>query len=171
MLVYSYGLKSVKFGAIDPATGLGVSMSSVGEIYRDSAEFSQDDPEELEHFSELQDNPIISITRKGVKSIRMRLMDTAADNLVQWLGGTVTAVVDEPDIWNEPTGTPEIFKAFEFEMEDLSVVGINRGRVSAKLVPDPKRSGFTVIDVMIKVLQPMVANVPATYKIDPPAAV
>jgi hypothetical protein len=97
-------------------------------------------------------------------------MDTSADNLVKYLGGTVTEVANQPDKWNEPDNTPEIELHFEFEMEDGSKVGINRGRVSGKLLPDPKRSGFTVLELMIKVLQPLVANVPATFKIDPPAA-
>jgi hypothetical protein len=156
---------------IDAVTGLPTALADIGKIYRDTAEFTQDDPEEFEHFSELDDNPIVSKTRKGVKSIRMRLMDTAADNVVLYLGGTVTEVVDNPDKWNEPDGTPEIFKAFEFELEDGSIYGVNRGRVSGKLIPDPKRNGFTVLELMIKVLQPLVDGVPATYKVDPPAPV
>lgn len=170
MAVFSYGLKSVKVSPIDAGTGLPTALTDIGKIYRDTAEFTQDDPEEFEHYSELDDNPIVSKTRKGVKNIRMRLMDTSADNLVLYLGGTVTEVVDNPDKWNEPDDTPEIEKAFEFEMEDGSIVGINRGRISGKLIPDPKRSGFTVMELMIKVLQPLVDGVPATYKVDPPVA-
>jgi hypothetical protein len=170
MAVFSYGLKSVKVSDIDAVTGLATSLTDIGKIYRETAEFTEDDPEEFEHYSELDDNPIISKTRKGVKSIMMNLMDTSADNLVKYLGGTVTSVEGAPDKWNEPTTTPEIFKAFEVEMEDGSKYGINRGRVSGKLMPDPKRSGFTVLQLMIKVLQPLVANVPPTYKVDPPAA-
>lgn len=170
MAVFSYGLKSVKTAPITALTGLPGTLTDIGKIYRDTAEFTQDDPEEFEHFSELDDNPIISKTRKGVKQIRMRLMDTSADNLVKYLGGTVTEVALSPDKWNEPDGTPEIELHFQFEMEDGSIVGINRGRVSGKLIPDPKRSGFTVLELMVKVLQPLVSPVPATFKIDPPVA-
>jgi len=169
MAVYSYGLQSVKVSPIDPATGLATALTDIGKIYRDTAEFTQDDPEQFEHFSELDDNPIVSKTRKGVKNIMLRLMDTSADNLVKYLGGTVTEVVDTPDKWNEPNDTPEIELGFEFEMEDGAKVGVNRGRISGKLIPDPKRSGFTVLELMIKVLQPKVTGVPATFKIDPPA--
>lgn len=169
MEVFSYGLQSVKVSPIDAVTGLSTALVDIGKIYRDTAEFTQDDPEQFEHFSELDDNPIVSKTRKGVKNISLRLMDTSADNLVKYLGGTVTTVAATPDKWNEPNDTPEIELAFEFEMEDGAKVGVNRGRISGKLIPDPKRSGFTVLELMIKVLQPKVNGVPATFKIDPPA--
>ena len=167
MPTYSYGLKSVKFSPIAPLTGLPTALVDIGKIYRDSGEFTQEDSAKTQHFAELDDDPVVSISRKGVKSIRLRLMDTEASNLVKWLGGTVVEVVDEPDQWEEPDVTPTIEYAFEFEMEDGSVTGIRRGQVDAKYLPDPKRTGFTVIDVMITPLKPLITALKATYKKDP----
>jgi len=170
MATYSYGLLSAKDSAITPATGLPALLADIGKIYRDSAEFTQEDAGKTEHFSELDDDPIVSISRKGLKSIRLRLMDTSASNCVKWLGGTLVEILDEPDQWEEAEGTPRIERAFEFEMEDGSSYGIRRGMVDAKLMPDPKRAGFTVIDLMISVLKPLVDGVKSTYKKDAPAA-
>lgn len=170
MPTYSYGLKSVKDSAIDAVTGLPTALTDIGKIYRDSGEFTQEDAAKTEHFAELDDDPIISISRKGLKSIRIRLMDTSPTNLAKWIGGTVTVVVDTPDIWNEPDQTVQVERAFEFEMEDGTITGVRRGKVEAKHIIDPKRSGFSVIDMMITPLKPLVTGLTATYKRAAPAA-
>ncbi|MGY6522010.1 MAG: hypothetical protein ACXIUD_09795 [Mongoliitalea sp.] len=167
MPVYSYGLKSVKYAPIDPETKVPGAFVTVGKIYRDTGEFQQEDAAVTDHLEELSDYPVVTTNRKGLSSVRMRLMDTSAANKVIWLGGTITTVADQPDQWNEPNQHPNIEYAFEFEFEDGSIKGINRGKVMAKDMPDPKRSGFHVIDVMIKVLQPEAANLPITYSKDP----
>lgn len=167
---FSSGFKSMKFGEIDPVTGLAAVMNDVGKVYRDSAELTVEDANKIQHFSELDDDPVVIMTRKGLKSLRFRLMDTEASNLVKWLGGTVVTVVDEPDQWEEPDGTPVIEYAIEYEHEDGTIYGIRRGRIDAKLIPDPKRSGFTVIEVMVTVLKPLVDGLKSTYKRNRPVA-
>jgi hypothetical protein len=169
MATYSYGLKSVKYGAIDPVTGLPTgALADIGKIYRDTGEFTQEDAAKTQHFAELEDDPVVSFGRKGLKSIRLRLMDTAADNLVKWLGGTVVEVALSPDQWEEPDTTPVIEYAFEIETEEGAIYGVRRGQVDAKLMIDPKRSGFSVIDVMITPLKPLVGALKATFRKDPP---
>jgi hypothetical protein len=170
MPTYSYGLKSVKYSPIAALTGLPTALVDIGKIYRDSGEFTQEDSTKTQHFAELDDDPVVSISRKGLKSVRLRLMDTEASNLVKWLGGAVVTVEDAPDQWEEPDVTPAIEYAFEFEMEDGSITGIRRGQVDAKYLPDPKRTGFTVIEVTITPMKPLVAGLKATYKKNPAAA-
>lgn len=167
--VYSYGIKSVKSSAIAPVTGLPVSLTDVGELYRDTPEFVQDDPAVTEHFSELKDDPIITRQRKGAKTLSFSLMDTSAANCAKWMGGTVTSVQGQPDVWNEPADAVEIEMAFELTMEDESVYGIRRGKVMAKLIPDPKKTGITLIQVMVRPQAPLVSGLSATYKKDPSA--
>lgn len=169
MATYSFGLKSVKDSLIDAVTGLPVALADIGKIYRDTGEFTQEDATMNNHFAELDDEPVISVSRKGLKAIRIRLMDTSNENLAKWIGGTITEVVDTPDVWNEPDGTTQIERAFEFEMEDGSITGIRRGKVEAKHIIDPKRSGFSVIDLMITPLKPLVTGLTATYKKAAPA--
>lgn len=171
MPVYSYGIKSIKSSEIAAATGLPVELTDVGEVYEESADFTQEDPTTTDHMSEFKDDPIITIQRKGMKQVVFSLMDTAAANLVEWLGGTVTEVVDEPDQWEEPSVTPQIFKAMEFEFEDGSIYGIRRGKVSAKLIPSPTRAGITLLEVTVRPLQPLVEDLKSTYKRDPDPAV
>lgn len=165
--VYSYGIKSVKASAIAPLTGLPVSLTDVGELYRDTPEFTQDDPAVTEHFSELRDDPIITRQRKGAKTLAFSLMDTSAVNCAKWMGGTVTEVAGQPNTWNEPADAVEIEMAFELTMEDDSIYGIRRGKVMAKLIPDPKKTGIALIQVQVRPQAPLVAGLPATYKKDP----
>lgn len=165
--VYSYGIKAVKASAIDPDTGLPVNLTDVGDIYRDTPEFTQDDPAVTEHAAELKDDPVITRQRKGAKNLAFSLMDTSAANCAKWMGGTVTSVAGEPDIWNEPADAEEIEMALELTMEDDSVYGIRRGKVMAKLIPDPKKTGITLIQVMVRPQAPLVDGLTATYKKDP----
>jgi hypothetical protein len=165
--VYSYGVKAVKASAIAAETGLPVELVDVGEIYRDTPEFTQDDPTVTEHYSELKDDPIITRQRKGAKNLVFSLMDTSAVNCVKWMGGTVTEVAEQPDTWNEPADAVEIEMALEITMEDDSVYGIRRGKVMAKLIPDPKKTGITLIQVQVRPQAPLVDGLTATYKKDP----
>jgi hypothetical protein len=164
MPTYSWGLKSVKDSAIDPVTGLPTALTDIGKIYRDSGEFTVEDATVTNHFAELDDEPVVSVSRKGVKMVRLRLMDTSNENLAKWIGGEITEVEGEPPLWNEPDGTTQLERAFEFEMEDGTIKGIRRGKVEAKHIIDPKRTGFSVIELMITPLKPLVAGLTATYK-------
>ena len=167
MPIYSYGIKAIRTSDIVTATGLPVGLTNVGEVYEESAEFTQEDPETTDHRSEFKDDPIVTIQRKGLKQVVFMLMDTSAANCLKWLGGTVVEVTDEPDQWEEPDTTPQIFQALEFEFEDGSIYGIRRGKVSAKVIPAPTYTGMTMLEVSIRPLAPIVTGLKAVYKRDP----
>lgn len=170
MAVYSYGIKAIRSSAIVAETGLPVSLVNVGEVYEESAEFTQEDPETVDHRSEFLDDPVVTIQRKGLKEVSFSLMDTSAANLVKWLGGTVVEVVDTPDQWEEPDSTPQIFMAMEFEFEDGSIYGIRRGKISAKLIPNPTYAGITLLEVTVRAMAPTVGALKSSYKKDPVVA-
>ncbi|WP_143960231.1 hypothetical protein [Litoribacter populi] len=165
--VFSYGVRSVKASLIDPVTGLAVELEDVGEIYRDTITFTQDDPTVTDHPAELKDDPIISVQRKGAKNLALSLMDTSAANCHKYLGGTVVSVEGEPDEWNEGDTAEDIEMAFEFELEDGSTYGIRRGKVMGKLIPAPTKVGMTMIQIQVKPQQPLVAGLSSTYKRNP----
>lgn len=170
MAVYSYGIKGLKASPIDPVTGLPTALTPVGEVYEETAAFTQEDPTTVDHRSEFQDDPVITRTRKGLKQVVFSLMDTSASNCEKWIGGEVIEVADEPDQWEEPSVTPAIHMALEFEFEDGSTYGIRNGNVSAKLIPNPTYAGMTLLEVTVRPMAPKVAGLKSVYKKDPVVA-
>lgn len=163
---FAYGVKSIEASAIDAVTGLATSLADVGEVYRDSAEITVDDPTTTQHFSEFDEDPVVSTSRKGMMNLSFNLMDTSADKCLEWMGGNVVEAVGEPDIWEAPAVQPDMYKAIDITFENGSKLRIYRGKVMAKLVPNPTKPGFTVIEVMVQPVKPLVAALPAYAKID-----
>lgn len=166
MANFPFGLSSIKTGGIDAVTGLPTSLVSVGNVLRNSAELTQDDAQMTEHFAELKSDPIAVVTRNGKRLFRFTLMDVAADTVVIYAGGSVTA--GPPDVWNAPTAAPNIEKSFEITTLDGTVITINRGKVTAKVTGQASEEGRFVVEVMVTPLTPLVADVPA-FTIEDPA--
>lgn len=167
---FAYGIKSIKASLIAAETGLAVQLTDVGEVYRDTAEITVEDPATTEHFSEFTEDPIVSTARKGLMTANFNLMDTSAANCKKWMDGALVSVAENPDVWEAPEVQPEIYMAVEFEFENGSKLTIHRGKVMAKLVPNPTKPGFTVIEVMVRPTKPLVSGVPVLSKRDPAAA-
>ena len=163
---YDFGVVSIKRGGIDSVTGLPTALTDVGEIYRDTADMIPGDVDITDHFSELSSQPVIRTKRKGLTVLQFTLMDTSADVLAAYLGGTVTAVADEPDVWNEPDETPTIEASFEITTESGKVITIHRGDVTGKYIITPKRDSMNLLEVMVAIMKPLVENVPATTSKD-----
>jgi hypothetical protein len=162
----AFGVTSVKMGDIDPATGLPTALTDVGDIYRDTATMTEADGEVTNHFAERKTDPVVTIEEPGEETLQFSLMDISADNLVKYLGGTVTEVLDQPDVWNKPDGVVTIEKAFEITTDDGTIVTINRGRVRAKRNLTPTRNGIFLLEVTVRILAPKVDGVPAVTVTD-----
>jgi len=166
---YAYGVSAIKASEIDPTDGSPVELLDVGEVYRDTAEVVVDDPTVTGHFSEFSEDAIISTARKGEKTINFNLMDTSAANCQKWMGGELVEVADQPDIWEEAPVQVDLYKVIELTFENGAKYTVHRGRVMAKLVPNPTRPGFTVIQVMVRPVKPL-ADLPIISKTDPTVA-
>ncbi|MEQ8547635.1 MAG: hypothetical protein RIC03_06980 [Cyclobacteriaceae bacterium] len=155
---FASGIDSIKKGAINAGTGEGETFVDVGHIVEDTAQWEADDITFVKHYSEFSGYPIeMRPVRNGTNAIRYQLMDVAADTLIQYLGGTVTDVVDSADEWQAPIEPADIEASFQVTTEDGTVFQINRAKVMAKIVGEPTRNGKFVIDVMAEVLAPLVA--------------
>lgn len=159
----------MKVGGIDAVTGLPTSLEDVGRIYRDTGTWTVADGEETNHYAERELDPVITIQNPGVETLNFSLMDTPADTLALWAGGTVTEVVDEPDVWNKPRGPVNIEKSIEIVTADGTKFTINRGKVTAKRNLTPTRNGIFLLEISIKVMTPLVDGVPPVTIADPPA--
>lgn len=157
----AYGIQSVQKGGIDAVTGLPTGLADVGDLLQGTITMEETEGNITNFFSELKKNPVLSITEAGEKTFRFQLMDTRADTLVQYLGGTVVESPGNPDVWNEPEDHPDIEASFEIVTEDGQKFTIHRGKVMARLVGNFARTGITVIDVRVVPLEPLVDGVRA----------
>ena len=165
MAKVAFGIKSMKAGGIDPVTGLPTGLEDVGDIYRDTGSWTETDGTETNHMAERKTDPVVSIKEPGEETLVFSLMDTSAVNLEKWCGGTVTTVVDQPDVWNKPSGVTNIEKSLEIETEDGTVFTIHRGKVTTKRNLTPTRTGIFLLEVTVKPMAPLVEGVqPVTIK-------
>jgi len=162
----SYGVASIKAGGIDAVTGLPTALTSVGDVYKDTATMNETDGTETNHFAEMKTDPVITITEPGEETVEFSLMDTSADNLLAWIGGTVTTVgVD--DTWNKPRDIENIEKSLEITTEDGTVITVNRAKIMAKREHEPTRKGVMLIVVKARILTPLIDGVPPVTVADP----
>ena len=166
----AFGITSMKVGGIDPTTGLPTDLTDVGRIYRDTGTWTEEDGDETNHYAEREQDPVITIKEQGLETLNFSLMDTPADTLVLWAGGTVTEVVDEPDVWNKPRGPVNIEKSIEIVTADGTKFTIHRGKVTAKRNLTPTRNGIFLLEIQVRPMTPLVAGVPPVTIADPPAA-
>lgn len=158
---YSFGVKSLKVGGIDPVTGLPTGLESVGDVYKDTATWTEADGAVTNHYAEGKADPVVVITEQGEETFAFSLMNFNAQTLQKFLGGTVTSVVDEPDVWNKPLQVVEIEKSVELETEDGSIFTIYRGKIMAKRNVTPTKTGLNLLEVMVRPLAPLVEDLPA----------
>jgi hypothetical protein len=160
MANFSFGVKSIKAGGIDAITGLPTGLADVGDVYEGTATLDQEDAQITEHYSEFKNDPVASVEKTGKRMFSFSLMDTSADTLVAWLGGT-------PDVWNAPEQPPVIEKSLAIETEDGTIYTIHRAKITGKLSGDVSKTGKVTLDIVARVLQPKVADVPSLTVTDP----
>ncbi len=139
---YSYGLKSIKFG--DP-TGQHTMPSGMAEkfrTYRDTCEFTEEDPNKKEEHCDQVDEPFLTIYRKGAKKIKVSTFDYSPEVLEFLKGGTV---VDEK--WHEPSGVPRIFKAVALETDTGMVFQFPKCQIFAKFNAKMTKEGVKLLEV------------------------
>jgi len=155
-----FGVTSIEIGDINAVTGLGENYASVGDIYKDTAMNEEDEPTSNDHFAELKRDPVITVVENGAETLRFDIMDAGADTLVALLGGTVTAVAGNPDIWNKPTNHTNIEKAFRITTDDGTVFEYRRVKVMGHRNLEPTRKGIFLTKIVGRILTPLIADVP-----------
>ncbi len=88
---YTYGLKGIYVGTADPSTGAVPAMANLtklGEVYQETCNFNQDDPEITEHREEGVAAPKVVQQSKTLPYITLSLMDPSAAVLASVFGGT-----------------------------------------------------------------------------------
>lgn len=146
-----YGLKKVSTGTptTDGTFPLVANMSELCKTYRDSCEFTEDEPTESEEYSDQDDDPIWTGLTAGKKKVKFSIFDHSPALLVKLKGG---AVVNGK--WNSPAQTPEITLAFEFLLKSNQVLQFPKAKVFARFNHQYKKDGISLLEVTVTPIVP-----------------
>lgn len=146
----TYGLKAIKTAPAEatgdfPTTGL----TELCRTFKNSAEFTEEDPTITDEFCDQSDDPVISFVEKGAKSIKVSTFDYSADTLKKLKGGTILN-----GKWQEPAVVEEIIKAVEITTDTDLKFQFPKARIIAKFNAKFVKNGMTLLEITIKPLSP-----------------
>lgn len=147
--IKTYGLKSVKTAEVDETGAMPAVLTELCRTYRDSCEFTEDEPQITDEFCDQEDDPVISFSVKGSKQIRFSTFDYSPGVLQKVKGGTV--VNDE---WAEPAVTPEIYQAVEIETTTGLKFRFPKARVYGRFNAQFRKNGLTLLEVTVRPVSP-----------------
>lgn len=145
-----YGCKAIKFGEPADTGVMPTVLTKLFDTYRDSVSFVEEDADFQDEFSDQQDDPIISLGTKGVKTLKGSTFDWTPTVLQTLKGGTV---VD--GMWTEPAVMPVITKAVELETDSGVIIRCSKWQVSAKLNMEIKKKNVALLEFTLKPLLPV----------------
>lgn len=137
-----YGLKSLKTGTPLPSGDMQTALTELCRTYRDSCEFTEDDPETVDEYSDQSDDPILTIATKGKKTIKVSTFDYSPAVLQKVKGGTIVN-----GQWAEPATMPEIFMAVRLETDSDVPFDIPKAKVMAKINAKLQKKGVALLEL------------------------
>lgn len=137
-----YGLKSLKTGTPLPSGDMQTSLTELCRTYRDSCEFTEDEPETTDEYSDQSDDPILTFATKGKKTIKVSTFDYDPAVLVKVKGGTIVN-----GQWAEPAVMPEIFMAVRLETDSDVPFDIPKAKVMAKINAKLQKKGVALLEL------------------------
>lgn len=149
----SYGLKKLEWGDIAADGDMGTVLADVGTVYKDTCDLQEEDGSTTEHYGEQYDDPFVIIEKRGKLTLKFSIVDVKPDNLVKWLGGTVTTV-NSKDTWNRPKSVPNIEKSFKATTQNDAIFKIPRGKVKGKINWKVAGQEVAKVDIIVTALQP-----------------
>lgn len=149
------GLAGIDFAEIpnDGGIALAADFDPIGVTYRDEATLTEDDPTEIEHYSNENDDPEESDMSTGKKKIVFALIDWEPDNVVKYLQGTASGVGAEKK-WSAPLAKVKFEKAVRLRSKNGQYMIFPRVSLVAKLDYKLAPSGIAKIIVTGIVLVP-----------------
>lgn len=140
---YSYGLKSLRFGEPTGTHSMPTTdMEEKFRTYRNTCEFTEDDPEKKQEYCDQTDDPFLTIYTKGAKRVKVSTFDYSNEVLQFLKGGTV---VDGQ--WFEPAGVPQIFKAVELITDTGLPFQFPKMQIFAKFNAKMQKDGVKLLEV------------------------
>ena len=144
--IATFGLSKIEAKAVNAVDG---DYKILGMTYQDTCTLTQNEPEEIEHYAEECDTPVVCVSRPGKIILSFSIMDADVDTLVSLLGGSKS----ESGAWNAPEVIPSIEMSIRVTPKSGMVIEIPRARVVAKFNGSFSRSGVFLISVTATVLK------------------
>ena len=154
----TFGLKSIKIGEIAADGGMGTSLSVLGVTDEGSATFTKAEDTTKEFFCEESDDPIETVTKKGITSLEWSIVDFSPVTLVKVLGGTVDTTVPATPVWEAPDSAAVIEKSIEFITKTDVKVQIVRAKISASMDWKLGKEAIGVVKIKATVMMPTKAG-------------
>jgi hypothetical protein len=152
----SFGLKSIKIGAIAVDGGMGTVLAALGVTSEGTAVLTKEEDEVKEFFCEESDDPIEMITKKGKTTLEFGIVDVTADTLVKVLGGTADA-----GVWKAPASAPSIEQSIEVVTKKDVKIEIPRAMLQASIDWNLGKEALATVKIKATVLTPTKAGEPS----------
>lgn len=139
------GLSQILVGTAAENGIMPGSLTKIGSTYKDSCKLSQDASEVTEHFEEGKSSPMVRQKQKKVPVIKFQIMDATAQNLVDLVGGSLTAASG----WGFDGTEVVVNKAIKVETTQGYDILIPNADIEATITADLSKKGIFLVDVTV----------------------
>lgn len=143
----------IELGAIAADGDVSSSFASPGTIYKDSAEITQEQEADVEHYCEESDDPFVIVPGTKKTKIKFSITDFTPAALVALLGGTAAGVAPA-DTWTAPSTTDIIEKSVKITPKSGKVITLPRVSLRATINYKLAKSGIAQVMVEGTVMLP-----------------
>lgn len=142
---YTYGLDSVMAGEAAPGGTMPTTLTKLGEVYKGTCQFNQDDPEVTDHYEEGVAIPKVSEHQGTVPYITLQLMDPSAAVLASVFGGTASG-----DVWGISGTEARVTKAIKLVTKVGLDFVIPNALIIAKMSGTVGSGNLVLVDITIR---------------------
>ncbi len=160
----TFGLKSIKVGDVAVDGGMGTTLAVLGVTDEGSATFTKGEDTSKEFFCEESDDPIETVTKKGITTLEWGIVDVSPATLVKVFGGTVDVTVPAVPVWEPPSSAAVIEKSIEVITKTDVKIEIVRAKISASMDLKLGKEAIGSVKIKATVLTPTKLNTKA-YRI------
>lgn len=145
----TYGLKQLLSAEPSVDGTMPAALTELCSTLRDSCDFTEDEPQITDEFSDQQDDPIQTFAVKGPTTLKFSTFDYSPEVLVKLKGGTIL-----DGQWAEPVRMQDIHQAIRIvTMTDL-FLDFPKCKVMTKFNSKLVKNGLMLLEVTLRVLSP-----------------
>ncbi|MHC5309135.1 hypothetical protein ACYSNM_03490 [Myroides sp. LJL116] len=145
----TYGLKVLNAGEVTADGSMPEQLEELCRTYKNSVEFTEDDPQITEEYCDQEEDPIEIFVQKGAKQIKFSTFDYSPETLVKLKGGTIVN-----GQYAESTNTESIYLAIELITNTGMPFHFPKCRVTTKYNAKFIHDGMALLEVTLKPMSP-----------------
>lgn len=154
------GVSKIEIGAIAADGDVSAAFATAGTIYKDTAEITQEQDANVEHYCEESDDPFAIIPGAKKTKIKWAITDYTPTALVALLGGTATGTAPA-DSWTAPDTSDIIEKSVKITPKSGKTITFPRVSLQATINYKLTKSGIAQVIVEGTVMTPTKTGVKA----------